>query len=63
MPSRSSVVWKRETLTYFVRPSPRSSSVTVSTQMWPGMPSHSNVWTIFSGGTSSRIVPRNACSP
>jgi len=38
---------------------PRSSNVAVSTQMCPGMPSHSKVCTIRSGGETSRYVPRN----
>jgi hypothetical protein len=53
MPSRSSVVWKIEVVVTFVR-SPRSSNVAVSTDTWPGMPSHSNVCTIRSGGVISR---------
>ena len=53
MPSRSSVVWKIEIVTSFVC-SPRSSSTAVSTETWPGMPSHSNVWTMRSGASISR---------
>ena len=53
IPSRSSVVWKIETVVTFVR-SPRSSKVVVSTHTCPGMPSHSKVWTTRSGGVTSR---------
>src|SRR5436190_8074874 len=34
----------------------------VSTEMWPGMPIHSNVHVIRSGRTISRYSPRNSCS-
>ena len=54
MPSRSSVVWKTDTVVTLVRPSPMSSNVAVSTDTWPAMPSHSKVWTIRSGAVTSR---------
>ena len=38
MPSRSSVVWKSERVVTFVRPSPRSSNVAVSTTDVAGHP-------------------------
>ena len=62
MPSRSSFESKSEWAISFVLPPPRSSSVSVSTETWPGMPSHSKVQTIRSGGTISRYSPRKPCS-
>jgi tRNA (Thr-GGU) A37 N-methylase len=38
----------------FATRSPRSSSTAVSTETWPGIPSHSKVCTIRSGATISR---------
>ncbi|GEM_PF-6801210 len=48
-----SVVWKSEVAVTLVRP-PRSSNVAVSTMTYPGIPSHSNVWMMRSGGVTSR---------
>src|SRR6266540_202481 len=61
IPSRSSTVSKTDVAVSVVFPS-RSSKVSVSTEMWPGMPSHSNVHTMRSGRTISRNSPRNPCS-
>src|SRR5919204_362495 len=61
MPSRSSRVSNWDVTVTLVLP-PTSSKVAVSREMWPGIPSNSNVVTIRSAGTISRISPRNAYS-
>src|SRR5437870_1130998 len=61
IPSRSSMVSKRDVTVSFVLPS-RSSNVAVSSMMWPGIPSNSNVETIRSGRRTSRYSPRNPYS-
>src|SRR6266540_2428030 len=58
IPSRSSTVSKTAVAVSVVFPS-CSSNVAVSTETWPGTPSHSNVHTIRSGRTISRNSPRN----
>src|SRR6266542_3634041 len=58
IPSRSRAVSKTDVAVSVVFPS-RSSRVSVSTEMCPGMPSHSNVHTMRSGRTISRNSPRN----
>src|SRR3989442_10456780 len=59
IPSRSSTESKTDVAVRVVLPS-CSSRVSVSTETWPGMPSHSNVHTMRSGLTISRNSPRNA---
>src|SRR5205823_6224338 len=57
--SRSSLLANTERTRTRVRPSPMSSSVKVSTLMWPAIGSNSKVWTTRSGGTISRYSPLN----
>src|SRR5437867_3692922 len=61
MPSRSSTESNAEVAMTVVFPS-CSSSVRVSTETCPGMPSHSNVHTMRSGRTISRNSPWNPSS-
>src|SRR5438132_10315097 len=58
MPSRSSFDENFDRTVSSVRRS-RSVSVAVSTEMCPAIGSHSKVWTIRSGATTSRYSPRN----
>ena len=58
--SRSSAVWKSDVATSLVRPPPRSVKIVVSTPTYPGMPSHSSVFTMRWFGTISRYRPPNA---
>src|SRR4029079_201405 len=58
MASRASTVWNTEWVRAIVRPS-RSSSVSRSSETWPGAPSNSNVWTMPSGEGSPWKTPWN----